>query len=40
MKLGNVGKGLMLFIHAENPLEILVLGKNGYSPTGGTIPLP
>ena len=25
MKLGNVGKGLMLFIHTENPLEILVV---------------
>ena len=25
MKLGNVGRGLMLFNHTENPLEILVV---------------
>jgi hypothetical protein len=24
-KLGNVGEGLMLFSHTENPLEILVV---------------
>ena len=30
-----IKRGLMLFIHTERPSEILVLGKNGYSPMEG-----